>query len=84
MVIYAPANSNQSHFVPVALNVQSTTPGNFVYTSNTYTTTDSTYVDVPLNTQTSIEKEKNDQQGMYPYYKYLYFKKGVILKPRGH
>merc|ERR1719350_1069560 len=66
VVIYAPANNtNQSHFVPVQ---STTTPGNFVYTSNPNTTTDSTYVDVPLNTQTSIEKEKNDQQDCPPNY----------------
>ena len=74
VVIYAPANTNQSHFVPVGSNVQSTTPGNFIYAPNPNTTTDSTYVDVPLNTQKATENGKNDQQCMYTYYKYLYFK----------
>ena len=64
-VIYAPAlaNTNQSHFVPVALNVQAATPGNFIYSPNANTTTDSTFVDVPLITQKETQNEKNDQQG---------------------
>ena len=66
VVIYAPAcNTNQSHLTPVALNVQATAPGNFVYVSNPITSTDSIFVDVPLNTQKATENEKNDQQGMY-------------------
>ena len=65
IVIYDPAsNTNQSHFTPVALNIQATTPGNFVYASSN-TATDSTFVDVPLNTQKATENQKNDQQGMY-------------------
>jgi hypothetical protein len=68
VVIYAPANSNQSHFAPVALNVQSTNPGNFVYAPTPNTTTDSTYVDVPFNTQKATENEKNDQQDCPPNY----------------
>ena len=71
VVIYAPAcNTNQSNLTPVALNVQATATGN----SNPNTATDSTFVDVPLNTQKATENEKNDQQGMYPHHKYLYFK----------
>ena len=64
-VIYAPAlaNTNQSHFVPVALNVQAATPGNFIYSPNANTTTDSTFVDVTLITQKETQNEKNDQQG---------------------
>ena len=62
IVIYDPANTNQSHFTPVALNIQATTPGDFVYASNPNTATS---VDVPLNTQKATENQKNDQQGMY-------------------
>ena len=75
IVIYDPAsNTNQLHFTPVALNIQATTPGNFVYASNPNTATDSTFVDVPLNTQKATENEKKDQQGMYRHHIYLYFK----------
>ena len=63
IVIYDPAsNTNQSHFTPIALNIQATTPGNFVYASNPNTATS---VNVPLNTQKATENQKNDQQGMY-------------------
>ena len=75
VVIYAPAcNTNQSNLTQIALNVQATTQGNFVYASNPITSTNSIFVDVPLNTQKVTENEKNDQQGMYPHHKYLYFK----------
>ena len=75
VVIYAPAcNTNQSNLTPVALNVQATAPGNFGYASNPNTATDSTFVDVPLNTQKATENEKKDQQGMYRHHIYLYFK----------
>jgi len=69
-VIYAPAlaNTNQSHFVPVALNVQAATPGNFIYSPNANTKTDSTFVDVPLITQKETQNEKNDQQDCPPNY----------------
>ena len=75
IVIYDPAsNTNQSHFTPIALNIQATTPGNFVYASNPNTATDSTFVDASLNTQKATENENRDQQGVYRHHIHLYFK----------
>ena len=59
VVIYAPAcNTNQSNLTQIALNVQATTPGNFVYASNPITSTNSIFVDVPLNTQKQLKMRR--------------------------